>query len=270
MTGLGLLLLLQAGAPTVGDTVWLERTIVAAASRRVEPRRLEGVAGEFDPLGAPAIERTGGRAVLRWPVAFWTTGRHEVMLPAVLLTGEDGRVDSVPPAPVSVAVASVLPRAVGESLPAPQPPAEVVPVRRRAWWPALGALLAAAAATWLAWRWWMGRGSPPAEPGGPAIAAAPVDRWAAAGEVRAVAHAAAARLRGAIAAACPPAHEGLDTERCLRLLADREPGWPHDELARCLRRLDLLRFGPDAAATDPLALWAEADRLAGRLEAAAA
>ncbi|HSE28521.1 MAG TPA: hypothetical protein VLA95_09855 [Gemmatimonadales bacterium] len=269
MTGLALVLLLQARAPTVGDTVWLERTVAVAAASRLEPRRLEGREGEFDPLGAPAIARAGGRATLRWPVVFWTTGRHEVDLPAVLVTGPDGSVDSVPPLTAAVEIASVLPPVARESTLGPQPPAAVVPVRRRAWWPGLVALLAAAGGGWLLWRRWTSRGAAPGAPAAAAAAPPPVARWAAAGEVRAVAHSAAARLRAAVAAACPPANEGLDTERCLRLLADQRPAWPLDELARCLRRLDVLRFGPDDTGVEPFALWTEAEALATRLEAGA-
>lgn len=266
MTGLALALLLQARTPTVGDTVWLARTVAAPAASRLEPRRLEGRAGEFDPLGPPEIARAGGRATLRWPVVFWATGRHEVELPAVLLTGADGSVDSVAPQATAVEIASVLPPGAREGAVAPQPPAGVVPVRRRSWWPPLVALALAAGGGWLLWRRWGRRGEVPGarEAGGAAVP--PVDRWAAAGEVRAVAHSAASRLRGAIASAFPPADEALDTERCLRLLADQRPAWPLGELDRCLRRLDILRFGPDDTDADPHALWAEADALAARLE----
>jgi hypothetical protein len=268
MTGLALFLLLQGQAPTVGDTVWLARAFAAPADSRIEPRGLEGRPGEFDPLGAPAVAREAGRATLRWPVVFWSAGRHQLELPAVLLTRADGSVDSIPPGAVAVEIASVLPPAARESTLAPQPPAAVVPVRRRAWWPALLALAIAAGGAWLLWRRWTARGAPAGTGTDVAVRAPPVDRWAAAGEARAVAHSAAARLRGAMAAACPVASESLDTERCLRLLADQRPGWPLDELAACLRRLDLLRFGPDDPAVDPLALWVDADGLAGRLEAA--
>jgi hypothetical protein len=269
MTGLALALLLQARAPTVGDTVWLARTLAAPAASRIEPRRFEGRAGEFDPLGPPVIARAGDRATLRWPAVFWTTGRQEVELPAVLLTGADGSVDSVPPLSTAVEVASVLPPAPRGGTLAPQPPAAVVPVRHRAWWPALVVLLAAAGGAWLLWRRWGSRGAAPATPGTASAARPPVERWAAAGEVRAVAHSAAARLRAAMATAFPPADETLDTERCLRLLADHRPTWPLEELGRCLRGLDVLRFGPDESGADPFALWTEADALATRLEAEA-
>jgi hypothetical protein len=269
MTGLVLAALLQAGAPTVGDTTWLRRTVTAPAASGIEPRRLEGRAGEFDVLGPPVVTREGARAVLRWPVVFWTTGRHEVELPAVLVTSGEGVVDSEPPAPALVEVASVLPAGARDSLLAPQPPVAVLPVRRRSWWPALAALLAAGAGGYLLWRGWTRRGASRAPPAGAGTVPPPVVRWAESGEARAVAHAAAARLRRAVATAHPPAHEALDTEQCLRLLADDRPAWPLDEVGRCLRQLDLLRFGPDEGVGDPLRLWHEADVLAGRVEAAA-
>lgn len=264
-----LLILLQAAPPTVGDTVWLRRFVPAAPARALEARPLESEAELFDVLGPPVITRAGGTATLSWPVVFWVSGRQEVTLPAVLLTGADGRVDSVPPQPIAVQVATVLPT-VRDSQLAPQPAASFVRVVHRAWWPPALAVLLAGLAAWLIWREWhrrrVGRsGMDAVTPAFP-----PVERWARAGETRAVAHSAAEYLRAAAAAALPEAHQGLDTERFLAVVAARRPGWPVEDLAGCLRRLDLLRFGPDGTPHDPVALWSEARTLAGRLVEAAA
>jgi hypothetical protein len=78
----------------------------------------------------------------------------------------------------------------------------------------------------------------------------PLDRWADAGEYRAVANVAAIRLRSTVAGQVTGAHSGLDTERLLAELAAVRPDWPLAELANVLRKLDDARFGisgsPDA------------------------
>jgi hypothetical protein len=93
---------------------------------------------------------------------------------------------------------------------------------------------------------------PPAGGGEP-----PLERWADAGESRAVAAAATARIRWAIAERLPAAHVGLDTEDLLRVVRAAGPAWPLGELGDLLRSLDEARFGertfPDALG---LARWA--------------
>jgi hypothetical protein len=78
----------------------------------------------------------------------------------------------------------------------------------------------------------------------------PLARWADAGEYRAVANVAAARLRSAVAERVASAHPGLDTERVLAELAAARPSWPLEELGELLVALDHARFGvvtsPDA------------------------
>jgi hypothetical protein len=101
--------------------------------------------------------------------------------------------------------------------------------------------------------WWRRRGKPVRA--APPILRAdalepPLAHWADAGEYRAVANVAAARLRAALAERVPGAHPGLDTERVLAELAAARPQWPLDELGELLRALDDVRFGvaPSAAA----------------------
>jgi hypothetical protein len=77
----------------------------------------------------------------------------------------------------------------------------------------------------------------------------PLARWADAGEYRAVANVAAARLRAALAERVPAAHPGLDTERVLAELAAARPEWPLGELGNLLRALDDVRFGLAPSAT---------------------
>jgi hypothetical protein len=81
----------------------------------------------------------------------------------------------------------------------------------------------------------------------PPVASPPLDRWADAGEYRAVANVAAARLRSAVAQRVAAAHPGLDTERFLGQLAAARPDWPLRELGELLRSLDDARFGEDGS-----------------------
>jgi len=107
--------------------------------------------------------------------------------------------------------------------------------------------------------WWRRRGHPRPRPAlqGPGPDKPPLDRWADAGETRAVASVATARLRALIAARMPAAHAGLDTESLLQAIAARAD-WPLGELGDVLRSLDEARFGhtafPDAIG---LARWVE-------------
>jgi hypothetical protein len=97
--------------------------------------------------------------------------------------------------------------------------------------------------------WWRRRGKPVT----PAVATPPasdppLERWADAGEYRAVATVVAARLRTVLAQRVPGAHPGLDSERVMSALAATRPDWPLDELAELLYQLDDARFGNTTAA----------------------
>jgi len=113
-------------------------------------------------------------------------------------------------------------------------------------------------------RWWRRRGKPvvkgaPLEAGGPAIP--PLEQWAHAGESRAVAATATARLRLTLAARLPGALPSLDTETVIAHVTEQRPQWPVSELADVLRQLDRTRFGtgalPDAVALARRALELE-------------
>jgi hypothetical protein len=160
---------------------------------------------------------------------------------------------------VSLRIASVLPAVPQDSVLAPQPRADFVPRTSATPIPLL--VLLAVAMLLLAplhW-WWRRRGHPRERPAlpGPGPAEAPLDRWADAGETRAVASVATARLRARIAAQMPSAHAGLDTESLLETVAARTD-WPLAELGDVLRSLDEARFGhtafPDAIG---LARWVQ-------------
>jgi hypothetical protein len=170
----------------------------------------------------------------------------------------------LPPQRVTVAVASVLP-ARGDSV-RPQPPVGIVPRRERVVWPPLLLTLVAVAGLVPIHLLWRRRGRAAPAPAGPALTPAPLERWARDGEPRAVAAAAAIRLRAAMAAAAPTIHRALDTEAAIAAAETLRPDWPLADLAGTLRALDDLRFAPAGAAlTDPLALARAADAVSARL-----
>jgi hypothetical protein len=271
MTGLILLVALTQGASvTVGDTVWIRRDIAVPAGRTVRPADWE----PEDPvelLGPPRVIVHGGSAEIAYPVVVWVTGEHTLRPPGPLLLGTDGTVDSLPTVPVTLRVQSVLPRVPPDSALKPQPRAEFVARGATTPIPLLILLLLASLLLAPLHWWWRRRGEarPPApgEAGGPAHP--PLERWADAGESRAVAAAATRRLRSVLAAQVPSAHAGLDTDAALLELRSARPDWPLDELGDLLRSLDEARFG-DMAFPDAIGLARWAGELEARLSREAA
>jgi hypothetical protein len=254
-----LALLLQAGLPTVGDTIWVSRTIEVPPGHTVRPGEWEP-ADSIELLGPARVTLRGSEAVIAYPVVIWRPGAYNLAPPGPLLLGADGSVDSLAPKPVELLVASVLPRVPPDSTLRPQPRAEFVP--RAATTPIPVILLGIVAVLLLAplhW-WWRRRGLAAGgiprhdvdEPMSEVL-----ERWADAGEFRAVAAAAAARVRAAIGRSLPAAHPALDTEAVLSHLSDARTDWPLAEIGDLLRSLDEARFGrttfPDAIG---LARWA--------------
>jgi hypothetical protein len=239
---IGLLLLLQTGLPTVGDTIWVRRTIPAPAGRAVRAAEWTPT-GEIELLGHPVVTVRGDSAEVAYPVALWAPGPHTVDVPGPLLVGGDGRVDSVPSATVTLNAVSVLPPGPHDTL-RPQPVTSTVALREQSLKPLL--LLWAVALVLLIplhlLRRRRGRAVPVAIVG-PAESPEPdAARWAEAGEPRAAVGVAVERLRGAIAAREPEAPASIDTEACLAVLAERRPAWPLAELGELLRALDQARF----------------------------
>jgi hypothetical protein len=258
-----------AGAPTVGDTVWVSRTIDLPPGRTVRPADWH----PDDPvelLGAPRVVTRGGTADIAYPVVIWEAGPRTLEVPGPLLLASDGGVDSLPAARVVVQVASVLPAGADSTL-RPQPRADFVPLTDRS--PIVGVVLVGLAILLLLplhW-WWRRRGRARPRPLAALVdpARAPLERWASAGEGRAVAAAATVRLRGAIARGDEAASLALDTDALLRHLRSTRPDWPLRELADLLRALDRARFDV-APADDPVALARRAAELEPRLRAEAA
>ena len=107
---LSLLLALQAGPPppTVGDTVYIERTLgdVGGAVVRPQPWASGGLGRE---LGAAELRREGRGAVVRYALVFWFPGDHTVTLPGPVLVRRDGRSDTLAASTSRISIASVLP-----------------------------------------------------------------------------------------------------------------------------------------------------------------
>ena len=256
---------LQSGPPTVGDTLWLRYEVTVPAGRTIR-------AADWTPedpvelLGPPRVVVRGGSAEIAYPVVIWRAGPHAVSTPGPLLLGAEGRVDSLPPRVFNLTIASVLPAVRPDTGLRPQPRAEFVVRGARSPWALVVALLTAALLLAPLHWWWRRRGSPRplkrAEAGG--SAGPPFDRWADAGETRAVAAAAAGRLRALLARRVEGAHAGLDTEAVLARVTEARPLWPHEELGDLLRALDQARFG-ERAFPDAIALARSAGELEARL-----
>jgi hypothetical protein len=271
-------LLLQAAAwssapphPTVGDTIWLERTIPVPAGWRMRAGRLDP-AGDVEPLADPALRRVPDGWSVRYPVVAWTPGPHSVELPPLWRLGPDGQADSLPGSSAEFVVHSVLPApsaAPGaDSSVRPAPKEAMAPLRpeRRSAGPPLAAALAAAGvlAGGLWWRRRPPRTVPPPRPLRAGDRDTPDGRWLEAGEPKAVAARAAQRLRAALAAAVPGAHAALSTGECLAVLERAAPHAPLRDLAEVLRALDQVAFAT-AHGDDVGALAERARRLAAEI-----
>jgi hypothetical protein len=266
---LHVLLLLQGGGPTVGDTIWLSRTVALPGGRTPRPADWR----PDDPvelLAPPVVTSRGDSVTIAYPVVVWRAGDQPVEIPGPLLLGPGGEVDSLPPQRITLRITSVLPKVPADSVLAPQPRADYVPRGAQSVLPLLLAL-AVALLVLLPLHWWWRRRGPaaPPVPDGTRAGPVPLERWAEAGESRAVAAAVMTGLRTAIARHTPSAHRGLDTDSLLMQLATDRPGWPLADLGSLLRSLDQARFGSDPA-TDPLDLARGAAELEGRLSGGAA
>lgn len=247
---------------TVGDTIWLDRRVPAepGAHARLDP--LEAT-DRFEPLLDPRAMTEDGTLAVRYAVAAFRSGRLSVVLPAIEVQYPDGRAVVFPSDTVPVTVRSVLP----QDDPRPDPKLSLAPLARERtrWWPlvALVALTLVGIAVWVIRRMrpkprprWVVPGSEPV----------PIadERWAHAGEGRAVAAAVADALRVRIAAALPAAARHLDPEACLEIVRRERPDWPVQVLGDVLRSLERARFAP-AVPNDIWELGRRADAVARQL-----
>ena len=246
-------------APTVGDTIRLERELVVPAGWQLRVGKLESTEA-LEPLSDPVILRSPGGWVVRYDVVAWKPGAHRLTLPPIWRLGPDGRADSTAGGVASFGVSSVIP----DSLRDPSPQGPLAPLRQvhRNAVPPLAALGMATAllVAGIAMRRRRPR-SLGARPQVPVEREVPDARWLAAGEPKAVVARATWRLRTALARTVPEAHPALDTAECLAVVERARPQAPIRELRELLDQLDQVAFA-SAHGTDIAALAALARRLA--------
>lgn len=113
-----LLLLLAAdtsATPTVGDTLWAERTFRVPAGVMVRPRPLRA-AEPLQALGPPEARMVSDSVWVRYPFVAWEPGRHTITVPGAILIRDDGWSDTLPDWGLVVDVASILPAVPQDSL----------------------------------------------------------------------------------------------------------------------------------------------------------
>lgn len=236
----------QAPAPTVGDTIWLERTVAVPAGAEVRAAAWQPE-GTISLLGKPEVRRSGASATIAYPAVAWAAGPQTILVPGPIIIHHDGTTDSLPAESRTIQVASVLPAGQEPDKLPVQPEAGVV---AEAIHTPVAVMLAVLAGTVLlaplVW-WWLRRG--PVAPV-PSVSAGefaiPLAEWGEAGEPRAVAAVAAHGLRAAIAARLPGAGPGLVTARLLRVVEEQRPKWPAADIAAVLRGLDAAQFAESA------------------------
>ncbi|HEU5218511.1 MAG TPA: hypothetical protein VFU23_07620 [Gemmatimonadales bacterium] len=183
------LLVMQAALPSVGDTVWVERTVpgVGTAVLRPQPWSL-GTLGQ--QLGPAIVELGSTGALVRYPLVFWYPGEHQLSMPGPVLVRRDGSSDTLAAAPVRVRVASVLPEGVSRARLEPKGARVPIPLEARTLLPAGLLALVVLLLTGLVALRWRRRGRAPLRR--QAVAAMPAlttfQQWAAQGEFRAALH----------------------------------------------------------------------------------
>lgn len=188
MSAVVLLLLLQAGTVTVGDTVWIERAVGPVGSSVLRPQVWNvGTVGQ--QLGPAEVRIGAGGTVVRYALVLWYPGEHLLTMPGPVVVKRDGSSDTLPPSTVRVRVTSVLPAGAQRVTLPPKPARTPVSLAERSLLP-LAAIVLVIALLWGAVAWlWRRRGPLPSlPPSRPAVQnfhdPQTLSRWAAAGEHR--------------------------------------------------------------------------------------
>ena len=184
----GLLLLLQAGGVTVGDTVWIERAVASVGSSVLRPQVWNvGTVGQ--QLGPAEVRVGAGGAVVRYALVLWYPGEHLLTMPGPVVVKRDGSSDTLPPSSVRVRVTSVLPAGAQRVTLPPKPARTPVSLAERSLLP-LAAIMLVTALLWGVVAWlWRRRGPLPSVPSSrPTVQVfhdpKTLSSWAAAGEHR--------------------------------------------------------------------------------------
>lgn len=170
----------QTPLPTVGDTIWMVRTVRVPAGAVVRAPDWSPE-GPIERLGDARIRQTGDEVEVAWPLVGWVAGTHAIEVPGPLLIYGDGREDTLAVQSASIRVVSVLPATEPAKLD-PQPAAGYVDRGTTAWTPVMLALLVAALILVPLALWRRRRLPMPALPAPEMPTPSPVARWRAAGE----------------------------------------------------------------------------------------
>lgn len=124
-----LLLLLQGALPspaTVGDTIWISRTLgdVRRAVVRPQPWSIEPLGYQ---LGPAEVSQTSSGVTVRYSLVIWYPGDRQLTMPGPVVVFPDGTSDTLPPSVHRVSVVSVLPAGQPRARLEPRPPR--VPIR---------------------------------------------------------------------------------------------------------------------------------------------
>jgi len=262
---LSLVLLLQQAPPTVGDTIWLERSVETPAGAEVRAAQWTPVE-PMGLLGHAIIRRIGTRTVVSYPAVAWAAGTLQVEVPGPIVIRRDGTTDSLPAEARTLVVASVLPDSIPPERVPVQPEAGIVVERITSPYPVLVALLAVILIFAPLAAWWLRRGPPmPAFKTPTDRLVPPLAEWGEAGEPRAVAAVAARSLRAVILGQLPGVPQGLVASRLIRVVEEQRPQWPSDELGTVLRALEAAQYSA-ATPGEVLALAERAGALKKQLE----
>lgn len=193
MTGCCLLLalLLQRGDSararlSVGDTVWIERTLGDVGTAIVRPQVWS--LGELGEQLAPAEVLQGSRGTLvRYALVLWYPGEQLLSMPGPVLVRRDGSSDTLAATRYKLRLESVLPAGAKRSELEPKPARPTIPLASRSLLAAavlVGAVLLGVLVTALFWR---RRGRVPKPPAPVEVfpSAGVLRRWGEAGEYRA-------------------------------------------------------------------------------------
>jgi hypothetical protein len=178
---------MQQHLPTIGDTVTVVRWVTAPPGAVIQTRApLDSTIATL--VAPPVLTREGDSVRIDYPLALWTAGRNDLVLPGAIVVAASGRVDTLPDQHVTLDVASVLPAAKNA--------AAIAPKSARPWLPraypselpfAVLLPLAALLVLLLQWRWRRLGPSPRASATAPApipLTAKRITAWLAAGEAR--------------------------------------------------------------------------------------
>lgn len=236
---------IQASAPTVGDTIWVENTARLPAGYIARQAEWD-LEGDVELLGEPVISVDGATVTIKYPVVAWKPGTHTVQVPGLELIGPDGAVEPTSGRVLTIEVASILPDEPHEEI-AIRDQAGIVGRPVVSLIPLAVLLLFSAFLLSILWWWWLRKSKARTRPQEiEHILDPPIERWAEAGEHRAVLAAASDSVRQAISRVLPEPVAVPDTAAWVEAVRNCESAdWDRAEVIALLRDIDLARFKPE-------------------------